>query len=303
MLQRYWLGAVLALGVLTVPAHGQATLEWKFKPGETFFLEEVRAQKQTMSTPGKTFKQDLEQTTVFEITVKDVNPDKSVVLEQKVAGIQFKNAAGGGAEEKFIQQLQGAAFSLTLGPDGKPGELKGYDDVVKKIAGTDEQARKAVESILTKEALTRLAVEAFAFLPGKAVKDGDTWEQEFKSSLGPLGGFEVKRKYKYDGKETVEGKEYDKVTFTSATTYVPPKADDAKASAFLFTVSKADLKANNVAGYYYFAAGDGRLFRGEENLELTGTATLVISNQPVDTGVEQKQSVKLRVLDKNPLAK
>jgi len=168
-LQRYWLGAVLTLGVLSVPAHGQATLEWKFKPGETFFLETVSTFKQTMQTPGKTFKQDLEQTTVFEINVKDVNPDKSVVLEEKVAGIQFKNAAAGagGPEEKFGQQLQGATFTLTLGPDGKPAKLEGYADVVKKIAGTDEQAKKAVEAILTEDSLKRTAAEAFSFLPGK----------------------------------------------------------------------------------------------------------------------------------------
>jgi len=301
MLQRYWLGAVLTLGVLSVPAHGQATLEWKFKPGETFFLEEVRTQKQVMFSQGKTFKAEPEQTIVYEITVKDVNPDKSVVLEEKIAGIQFKNAAGGSPEEKFGQQLQGAAFKLTLGPDGKPTMLEGYADAVKKISGTDEQARKAVESIQSEEGLKRLAVQAFSFLPSKAVKEGDTWEQEFNSNQGPLGSFQVKRTYKYAGKETVEGKEYDKVTFTAAATYTPPKA--AEDSPFLFKVTKADLKADGVAGYYYFAAGDGRLVRGEEKFTLKGTATLVISNQPVDTGVEQDQTVRLRVVDKNPLAK
>jgi hypothetical protein len=303
MLQRYWLGAVLTLGVLSVPAHGQATLEWKFKPGETFFLETVSTFKQTMQTPGKTFKQELEQTTVFEINVKDVNPDKSVVLEEKVAGIQFKNAAGGagGPEEKFGQQLEGATFKLTLGPDGKPTALEGYADVVKKIAGADEQARKAVEAILTEDSLKRTAAEAFSFLPGKAVAANDTWEQEFTTSLGPLGGFKTKRKYKYDGKETVEGKEYDKVTFTAATEYTPPKAGEA--SAFLFQVTKADLKVTDVSGYYHFAAGDGRLVRGEQKMKLNGTVTLTISNQPVETGVEQEQTVRLRVLDKNPLAK
>jgi len=58
-----------------------------------------------------------------------------------------------------------------------------------------------------------------------------------------------------------------------------------------------------VAGYYHFAAGDGRLVRGEQNMKLNGTVTLTISNQPVETGVEQQQTIRLRVLDKNPLPK
>jgi hypothetical protein len=303
MQRHYRLGAILALALFALPAHAQVQMEWKLKEGDKFFLETVSTLKQQMRTQGKEMKQDLEMTTVFSLAVQKKNADNTAVLEQKIESLSVKNAAGqaAGTDEKFNQQLVGAAFKVTLSPRGEVAKFEGYDDLVKKLAGDDPAARKAVQSIMPEESLKASVSEAFGFLPDKPVKTGDSWERETTRSLGPFGSITSKRKYSYDGSEMVEGKPLEKISFTAASTYNPPKA--AEPNAFQFQVAKADLKLEDVKGTFLFDAAAGRLVHSEMGLKMKGTVVIVVMGTNLETEAQQDQTIKMRVLDKNPAAK
>jgi hypothetical protein len=303
MQRHYWLGAILALGAFVLPAPAQVQMEWKLKEGDKFFLETVSTLKQQMRTQGKEMKQDLEVTTVFSLAVEKKNADNTAVLEQKIEALTVKNAGNqaAGTDEKFNQQLVGAAFKVTLNPRGEVAKFEGYDDLVKKLAGDDPNARKAVQSILPEESLKVSVSEAFGFLPDKPGNTGDTWARGSTRSLGPLGSIASKRKYSYDGSEMVEGKPLEKITFTATSSYNAPKPGEP--SAFQFQVAKADLKVEDVKGTFLFDAAAGRLVRSEMGLKLKGTVVIVVMGTNLETEAVEDQTIKMRVLDKNPAAK
>jgi hypothetical protein len=199
-------------------------------------------------------------------------------------------------------KLQGATFTLTLNPKLEVTKLEGYNDLIKKLAGDDANVLKTVKSILSEELLMKSAKEAFAFLPAKQVKEGDTWGKDHtvKMPLGPLGTLETTSLYKYEGKGKLNDKEYDKISFTTTVEYSAPKEDQGLA----FKVTKGELKADNAKGTIYFDNTTGRLVQYEMTLNLTGTLTLSINNVPLDTKItKQEQSVKVTLLAENPISK
>src|SRR5262249_2915124 len=52
MLRKSCLGVLLLLGGLAVPAYGQVKLEWKFKEGDTFWVESTSKTRQTRQAIG-----------------------------------------------------------------------------------------------------------------------------------------------------------------------------------------------------------------------------------------------------------
>jgi Family of unknown function (DUF6263) len=307
MRQRSWVGALLALGVLASPAFGQEQMAWKLKEGDKLFVETVSGFKQSMKTLGKEFRQDRETTVLYSVTVKSVDANKNAVLEEKVESVAVKNtgspAGEPAAEDKFNQQLKDATFTVTVTPQGEVTKFEGYEELLKKIAGDDVNAKKIVQAVLTEEGLKRAATDAFGVLPAGPVKTGDKWGQDKKAEapLGPLGSFTLTRTYTYDGKENYDGKSVDKISFTGTATYTPPKTGEA--SPLPFQVTKGDLKADDMKGTLYFDPAAGRVVASETSLRLKGNVSITVSGTPIDTEMQQDQTVKTRVLDKLPEAK
>jgi hypothetical protein len=302
MLQRCWIGAALAAAVLAAPAHGQVTLEWKFKKGDKFYLESTSTLHQSMKSLGKELRQDMDITYVFAVAVQDVNADRSGVLEQTLESITVKNIGGPTGEipagDKFNQQLKGATFRLTVTPQGEVTKFEGYEDLLKKVAGEDAAARKTVQAVLSEEYLKRSATDVFGVLPPGPVKGGDEWQKKQELPLGPLGSFAVTRTYTYRGKDILDGKSYDKITFDGTATYALPKSGEA--GPFPFQVTKADLKTEGIKGTVWFDEAAGRLVQMTLEMSVKGTLTAVVSGNTLDTELDQTRSVKIRVLDKSP---
>lgn len=305
MLSRCGIGAALVLAALAGPAPAQVTLQWKFKEGDKFYLESVSILKQSMKTLNKELKQDIEQTTLFSFTVQKKDSDNNAVLQATIESVAVKNIGGPTgavpAEDKFNQVLKGCTFRVTVNPRGEVTKFEGYDDLIKKLAGSDKAAQENVRAVLSEEYLKRSAGEAFLPLPAGAVKPGDSWGGDKKQELrlGPLGSFTTTRRYTYDGKESPDGKPLDKVSVTATATYAPPKAGEP--TPFPFQVTKGSLKADDIKGTAYFDAATGRLAQATTTMHLHGTLTIVVGGgQPIDTEVEQDQNVKSRLLDKPP---
>jgi hypothetical protein len=287
-------------------------LEWKFTKGDKFFLKTDSLVKQTMRTPSlnKELKLETEQTTVFGVTVQDVLADKSVVLEYKIEGMTAKSAVGGGAaaaDERLQQQLGGATFTVTLSPKGEVTKFEGYDGLVKKFAGDDKNAEKLVRAVLSEAELKARATDALGFLPDTPVKIDAKWQRESKLPFGPLGSFDLKRNYTYEGQgKAPDGKAREKIIYQVEATYsAPPKAEKSEGTPALpFQVAKGDLKAENFKGTIFFDAGAGRLTHSEMTVNLKGTVSFAAQGQGgnIDTEVAVEQVVRTTVTNTNPLA-
>src|SRR5262245_42776375 len=86
MLRKGCLGVLLLAG-FALPAYGQVKLEWKFKEGDTFWIETVAKTRQTVKELGRESKREQEQTTVWHFTVVKATAD-TIILDQVLEGLE-----------------------------------------------------------------------------------------------------------------------------------------------------------------------------------------------------------------------
>lgn len=287
----------LLLAGCAVPAYGQVPLEWKLKEGDRFYVETVTHLKQQLKAMGQPFNQDLEHTSVLGFTVKK-HADTGTVLEEKIEAMKFKAdpAAVAVPEEKFVEKLQGLTLLITLNARGEVTNLEGHKELIKKLTADDPNTRKLVESLLTEEALKQTAGDIFAGLPEKPVSKNDKWTRKVEQRLGPLGTLSVTRSYTYEGKDTLDGKPVEKITYTAATTFAPAKGK----GDLPFEVTKADVKTEDYRGTLLFDPTLGRLVQSDARLRIRGTLTLKFMDKEIEAELAQDQATKSRVLDKPP---
>jgi len=301
MRRRYWAGVLLLAAGFVAPARGAdpVQLEWKFQEKDTFRLESVSTFKQTLKALGKDIKQDLEQTTIMRFTVVEKTKDK-VVLEQKLESLAIKNLAAPAdkPDAKLIQQMQGATFTITLTPKmDKITEFKGYDDLIKRIAGEDRDVQKTVKAILTEDVVKKSALEALAFLPDEAVAAGGKWERKMTEPLGPLGSLSRTTSYVYEGNAKVKDKTVEKITFTAVVSYNAPATKEGDAP---LQVKEGKLEVPSYKGTLYFDAAAGRLVQFETKMILKGALTLSVSGTNIPTDVQQEVSTRTELLPEDP---
>src|SRR5262245_21087403 len=98
MLQRAALASLVTLAFCG-PAFGQASLQWKFKEGDTFYLEEKIVSKTTTDVLGMKNTEEQTQIRISSFVVKSRTRD-GVVLEQRIESWKSKITGGlPGAEE------------------------------------------------------------------------------------------------------------------------------------------------------------------------------------------------------------
>jgi hypothetical protein len=293
MLSRCLTGALLVVGLSAVPAHGQTPLAWKFKKGDDIRLEVVSTLKQSMkwvdNKVPKEAKQDIEYTQLLAFKVLETKDDGSVVLEQKLESIKFKNQGGSVMPD---EKIQGATLKITLGPKRTIDKVEGLNELIAKLAGEDARVRETLKRTLTEESLKKTAQEVFAFLPEKAEKK---WTRTVNAPLGPLGNLSIKNEYTDDGTGKVGDKTAAKITFKSTVTYAPPTAEQTKDTTI--KIVKGELKADGAKGTILFDAAAGRLLSYEWGLKLKGKLTIGISGSDLPSDVEQEETIKVTLKD------
>jgi hypothetical protein len=293
---------VLFLGCFPGPAQAQVKLEWK--PQEKFYVELVTNEHGTTKVSGKEGTKTQKLRVVLAVKVVKRNQDKSLLVEQTVESIKASQTKGKiEREDAGLAPLVGTSQQLTFGPKMKITKLEGIDTLLDKIIGMDKRAEKQRKLITT--AMTALfrywAGETFVALPPKPAKEGDKWEQETGFAFEPLGTFLIKKQLAYQGKETLMGRELDKIAVTGKLSYTAPKGDDD--DVLPFKLVKLNTKTTDYKGTIYFDAKAGRLSHLDAKMNYEFSMTLSVDGKEIDGEVKSEHSVKIVVHTKKPAEK
>lgn len=289
MLGRYGLAIVFLVGGLALPAQGQTTLEWKFKEGDKFYLENVTALKQTVEVLGNKIPMDTVNTTVSSFKVLKTEKD-GVTLEQKIEASKVTGKTAG-PQAALAEQMVGVVMTINLNNQGEVTKITGFDNLLKKLSQDNEEVGKLLKTILTEDTMKQGIQEAFAFMPGKPVNKGDSWKRKMALSMGPMGTFQVDQEYTYDGKVS----DGEKIAVKGNYSYQPPKGD---APGLPFKITKGEFKTDEAKGILIFDPEKGRLVRHEFKSKLKGTLTIATGDQNATMELQQETDTKIRVLDK-----
>src|SRR5262249_16685790 len=162
----------------------------------------------------------------------------------------------------------------------KVKSIEGRKEFIDKLVKANPQMQPLLDTILSDEALKQMSDPAFAAIPNMAVKKGQTWTADSKLNMGPIGSYDTKYKYTYEGKEG----SLEKIKLDTTLTYQPP----AQATGQLpFKIQKATLTSKNATGTIYFDNAKHRLDKSDQKMTLEGKLTIDISGQSSEVDLSQ----------------
>jgi hypothetical protein len=290
---RYFLPcAVLTIG-LTVPAQAQVKLEWKFKEGDTFYIENVTKTKESIGIRGMANEYEKTTTGVARYKVVKTTADGAVLEMQFVSVKSDGNDPLPALAGTFTDELKEVTFRITLSATGQVSKIEGFDDFFKKFAGDDKAVAKDLRSMGLEELYTQGITQAFGFLPAKAVSKGDKWKLTGTLPLPQVGSFKTETEYTYQG----PGDNGEQITFVEKYTYELPKAMDGA----LLKITKGDTKVEPSKGTITFDVASWRLVRLERPFKFKGTFTADGKGKELTFEVEQESTVIIRLFKENPV--
>jgi len=318
----HWFIALSLIG-FAAPVFGQeATLKWDFdklKEGtsyKSFYQEMTTETVQTMKVMNSDIKQTQKQTFYFSWTPVE-HKDDNWVIKQVIEGVKMRIEIGGQPIEydstttkeggtssalgDFFKALVKSEFRLTLDKDFKVIKIEGRDEFVKKLTAANPQMEALLKQILNDDALKQMADPTFAAVPNASKKKGDSWEKTTNLDMGPIGKYENKYKYTYDGKSTTKDKEkFDSIKVETTLGYKPPD-EKAAGGGLPFKIKSADLASKNAKGTILFDPDKGRVVEQEMEVELNGKLTIEIGGQSTVVTLDQKQTTNVKTSDTNPI--
>jgi hypothetical protein len=265
------------------------TLEWTFKPGDSFVTERVYRQEQEIEVKGKSFKQDTTNTWLVRVNVLEKRGG-NWALGLKVEDATYKTTGVGNPavfDDKLAARMKGAGLGLVVTPYGEVKKLSGYGDFVKKLADGKEDTEKVLRTLFSEEGLQETFEEIFAFLPRKSVDKGERWKREALDPAPPFGSFKTRFDYVYRGVQ----EDLHAIEYTMQTAYQKPSDPPA-----LFRVVKGSLSGEEGKGLYLFDAEAGRLVRGEKTMLVRGQVTIEASGAESTLKFSSKNRLKVRVV-------
>ncbi len=219
-----------------------------------------------------------------------------MLLEQKIEALKIKvSGEGPEADTKVLKQLIGAAFLIGIDSKRAITRFDGYEQLIKKIVKDNPVNANLIRALMTEASLKAAIQEMFAFVPNQEVAPGKSWVGKTTLPLGSLGTLSLENTYKLDsiGEANKEAKI---IVLSKAAFTAPGPKQDMK-------VTGGDIGLEKSTGTIFFDTVRGRLLRSETRQTLLGTLKVAVRNAPIDVELHQEQTLKRRVLEKNPLEK
>ncbi len=303
---------VVLLGLASQAPAQEVTLKWEFQKDKPIYQEMTTITKQTMKTMGMDITQNNTQMFVFSWTPKEQDAAKNWIVAQKLEAVRMKTEIGGNTTEydstatnqtssnalgEFFKALVGSEFKLTISPDLKVTKIEGRDEFVTKLIRANPQMEAILKQILGDEALKQMADPAFAAIPPKPVKKGETWEKKVVLNMGPIGTYDTTNTYTYEGKDGA----LDKIKVDTKLKYSAPGA--ASSGSLPFKIKPGtDLVSKTATGMVYFDNVKHRLDHSDMKLNLEGKLDIEVGGTSTQVDLTMEQTTTVKMSDTNPVA-
>jgi hypothetical protein len=293
--------AILVVSTLAGPASAQdkpEKLEWRFKEGQKFYLEQRVDNDTTITVLG--MKQAEKQNTqiVLSYVVKSAGPD-GFVLEQRVEAWRFKSSKDGPGNEEVVSKLlesifKDVVFTVRISKSGKLLGLDGYEQMMKNAAkvATTPQELEQFKGLVSLDVLRSWVILNFDVLSDKAVAKGDQWSKNLEVAIPALGTITTATTY------TLEDKGKGGAVIGIKDTYdIRPGKNDIAPGVKLVKVALAKKEGT---GKLVFDADKGRLVSVDRTVPLAGSMTFSAQGMMIDADMESNETRATRWHDQRP---
>jgi hypothetical protein len=289
--------AILAFTALAGPAFAQTSLQWKFKEGDKFYLEEKIVSDTNATVLGMKNNEKQTQHRVSVFVVKSVTPD-GYVLEQRVESWKSKtvSTAPGAVDDggKLLEQVfKDIPFVVKMTKSGTITKFEGYDKVLQRVKDVSPAEAEQFKALATEEVIRSPLTMAFDLLPDKAVNKGDKWKKVNDVPMAALGKFSFNTEFTYEGK----GEGGQLISTKGTFSFMAGKGDIGMGIKLL----KMELTKNQQTGTVLFDADKGRLVSRELKMPMAGTMTLDANGLQIDVQLDGTENRTIRLHDKKPM--
>lgn len=296
----------------TPPAGGKN--EFKAFDGKDAFYQEVYTKTtQKMTVQGQDVTQTQEQTFVIQWTPKG-KKDSDYEVEQKVVGVKMKIDIGGnkieydsgvepGKQAKnpmtdFFTALMSQPLTFTISSDLKVKKIDGRTDFIKKLSDTNPAIKTLLDTIMSEDALTKMADPTWFAVPPEKAQQGEKWSKTSELKLGPIGKYETTFNFtlnKTDDKKA-------NIDVSADLKYTAPT--EKESTGLPFKIQSATLKSTEPGkGTAVFDRVLGRIESSELTMKLEGDLKIEVGNMSTDIKLTQEQTSKTKTTTNNPLKK
>ncbi len=281
--------ALISLALSTSDACAQANLQWKFAKGQIYYAQRITTQKQTVTVNGKEFEQTRESVWHVRLDVKE-QMFESFVIQATLAKVEHHVVGAVDAQvmdPKLQDKQQGSIFTLHVAPTGLIQEMRGYEEFLQRLAGTDKARRAALQTTLSEATVKEAFADLFGPLPASKVQRGDSWRREVFEPIPHFGGLRSSVVYVHDGGD----KERERIVYTIQTKYEAPKKDGTS----LFHVRDGTIESDKAHGEIDFDRAGGRLIAHSRSMLLQGRLTIEALDRRQTLDFSSVNGVKIRV--------
>jgi hypothetical protein len=282
------------------------SLRWRFVPGKAFYQEVIYEVAQTMKVQGMPVKQWQSHT-----LWSRWEPMKKVggkwTLRQTVVGVKmidlnrpticFFDGEPPDLISQALDQLRGASFVVTLGPDFRVEKVEGVEPFLRRAFQDKPAEVKRIAKAILPWLLTIGTAATFPIGPadGRKIKREDGWTRESSEDMGPFGKWAVTSRYTYQGKDCA----CDKIAVAVKLKHVPraPKP----AADLSYRVKGIHLSRADGSGVLLFDSTRGRLVSSVVEVRIEGTFTVEIGGLETEIGLSQRQKTTIKITNTNPL--
>ena len=182
--------------VSSIQAQDKPNLAWKLQEGDTLAVEFEQTQKILTRIDARDRALEGGLTLGVGWNVTGVAGDGSATIEQTIERIRVKTGAPGGSIKKVvdidtdsdaslrgvsrgvmkqIKTLIGLKFTVVMKPDGEVVSVTPGANVATVVAALPETS--ALRRVFSAKAMTKLVSDSSFGLPAKAVKQGESWDE------------------------------------------------------------------------------------------------------------------------------
>jgi hypothetical protein len=297
---------------LSVLAQGKDdVLVWKAFDADTkeWYQTLETTTDQTMSVQGMKVDQKQKQTFYIKWSPQKAEKGKWVV-KQRIVGVKMSIDIGGNKIDydstiqqpnnpmtDFFKALQTLDLTFTIKQsDMSIEKIEGNKEFIAALSKTNPQMEPLLKSILSEDALKKMAEPTlFAFPPdGKLSKK--TWDRTSDLDLGPIGKYTTKYTFAAVGKGG-KNKDLDKIDVKATMSYKPP----TDAGGLPFKIKSGTLEGKDGTGEALFNPKLGRFDSYTMKMKLEGKLTIDIGGMVTDVDLTQDQTATVTSSNDNPV--